>query len=83
MALMLPGDVKDAITRARSISTAAPVDVNAVEVTVNRSRGVSVMRTGSLIGFMRGRTLSSAATNFEAARGSTLPPLTTVDTGLH
>ena len=81
MALMLPGDVKDAITRARSISTAAPVDVNAVEVTVNRSRGVSVMRTGSLIGFMRGRTLSSAATNFEAARGSTLPPLTTVDTG--
>lgn len=43
--------------------------------------GVSVMRTGSLIGFMRGRTLSSAATNFEAARGSTLPPLTTVDTG--
>ncbi|ESU43507.1 Amino acid permease/transporter family [Giardia duodenalis assemblage B] len=82
IALMLPGDVKDAITRARSISTAAPVDVNTVEVTVNRSRGISVMRTGSLIGFMRGRTLSSAAANFETPQDTVPSHPATIDTGL-
>lgn len=59
MAMFLPGPVGSALARARSMSTTAPLEVNQLEVV--ETKGGARMRANSLIGFTRGRALSSVA----------------------
>ncbi|TNJ28841.1 Amino acid transporter family [Giardia muris] len=70
MAMFLPGPVGSALARARSMSTTAPLEVNQLEVV--ETKAGARMRANSLIGFTRGRTLSSVM----------VPPSTSLEPGM-